>query len=1280
MNEPTENTRNPLNEGGEYLRKVLDTLTDPVYVVDAISGEILYTNKAGAEIVGYKKNEIIGKPFYFLHSAEDQKRVKKLFFDNPESDFSIPKISLLSKAGELIHVEGRINTFEIKGVELKQAHFRLLSSEKNEGTSASELAHIESLLKKSPGYYFRTKFEEGNETKIVDLDEGMLELDKASKEDIVGTRPSSFFKGGDKRQREKLISKLIKEGEVEGYELKLRRGGNIIYGSISAHLIRDENGNPNEILGLFFDHTEEKRKELLNDIFSAVAAKAHEEVIGLPELSKYVFREIKKVIPMTNFYVSILDERKQEIYFPYHIDEVKEKEGVFKRRKFNNGLTEFVINNPEGVLLDARDLNEKTKSNEISIIGLKPLSYIGVPLIHEGQVVGVIATQSFDSSNQFDEKHLEIFKFLSSQIALIFARKKWQESLVESEKHFRKLVEGAANLTFLLNERGEIMFISQSVARVFNCTENEIIGDEFIKNIDTEDVKNMDEILSKKEFEFSIHSKGEKHYYSASVQDMLDEDTIQSVVISANDITDRVEMSKVALSLSKYPGENPDPIFRVSEDYNIMFSNPKADEILKTLNIKETIEGSELHEKVKEAHSTNEKVRYEIEVNSVHYLLTIVPIEGEGYFNIYGQDITQIKHSKELLKHEMQARFKYENALNKVYEIVSASIGEKFFNRLAKGLSEVLVFNYVFIAEYDEGEDDLSTLIFDGNGKLHESVDFDESIFLPCREVIDRKEIINTRKGNKTRIQIKELLENFNSSAFIGIPLQDSEKKIIGIIACMSTGSDEEVQYSEDVLKVFALRAATELERLKNERALKDSESRNKAILNAIPDHLFTINHEQEIINIKQGSEKGVIESLEKHIGEKFTKGFKKGSDKVAIKAIETAFRLEVPQRFEFLYEFEGKERVFEGIVACINSNEAIVLTRDNTEKKNAELEIIKQREFLRLVIDSDPSLIYVKNTEGVFKLVNHSVVEILGKDKPEDVESENASDFIEIVGENLFCTSDEKVINDGLEVEIEEKVEMNGETRYFHSIKTPLKSGEGNPGLNENNILGICLDITETKKAKEKTVNAVVETQEFERNRFAKDLHDGLGQVLLAARMNLDSISEEAKALTEDKQISFFNSLRLLKNAIGETRNISHGLMSRTLDQYGLIEAIKEICNNIRNSGEMEVVFSHNGINEKYPDVIELGLYRIFQELMNNIIKHADASTIRVELKNMNDKALGLMVEDDGKGFDVEEVSESEGIGLKNIRTRVEFLGGEFKVCSHPGKGSTFCIKIPLN
>ena len=208
------------------------------------------------------------------------------------------------------------------------------------------------------------------------------------------------------------------------------------------------------------------------------------------------------------------------------------------------------------------------------------------------------------------------------------------------------------------------------------------------------------------------------------------------------------------------------------------------------------------------------------------------------------------------------------------------------------------------------------------------------------------------------------------------------------------------------------------------------------------------------------------------------------------------------------------------------------------------------------------------------------------------------------------------------------------------------------------------------------KSINAMVEGQEDERKRIAEDLHDRVGSILSTVKLYFNSLNTKIDTHQVENNQQFDKANTLLDEAVQEVRRISHNLVSGLLMKFGLVPALRDLCETVEGAQQIKVHLQMHGIDERLDNQIEISLYRIIQELISNILKHAKATEITVSITRQ-DGNLNILVEDNGKGFDTNLVYE--GMGLKNIRSRVEKLNGKINFDSVIDRGTIVNIDVPM-
>jgi two-component system NarL family sensor kinase len=218
----------------------------------------------------------------------------------------------------------------------------------------------------------------------------------------------------------------------------------------------------------------------------------------------------------------------------------------------------------------------------------------------------------------------------------------------------------------------------------------------------------------------------------------------------------------------------------------------------------------------------------------------------------------------------------------------------------------------------------------------------------------------------------------------------------------------------------------------------------------------------------------------------------------------------------------------------------------------------------------------------------------------------------------------------------------------------------------------------TELMHQQEMAVKAVIEAEENERQRIAKDLHDGVGQMMSAAKMNLSAFESEIKFSSDEQKQSLEKVIQLVDESCKEVRTVSHIMMPNALLKNNLDAAVRDFVNKLNNK-TLQAHVHAEGLEERLDSNTETVLYRVIQECVNNAIKHAGATTLDISLIRDKDGISGT-IEDNGKGFDVTDKTRFEGIGLRNIITRIEYLRGTVDFDSAPGRGTVVAFHVPLN
>jgi len=364
-----------------------------------------------------------------------------------------------------------------------------------------------------------------------------------------------------------------------------------------------------------------------------------------------------------------------------------------------------------------------------------------------------------------------------------------------------------------------------------------------------------------------------------------------------------------------------------------------------------------------------------------------------------------------------------------------------------------------------------------------------------------------------------------------------------------------------------------------------------------------------------------------------------------------------------------------------------VVKGLDITERKEAELNLKRSNQLLQSIFDT--SLIGLLVVEAI-RDEEDEIVDF--RIKMVNKEFERETDLTDLVGKRYLKVFPDAIRNGiwnamiqvtdfGRSQQMEYQRSVQEEEVWY--IYMFIKMDDG--------LVITTQDITQRKLAERKLKEdderlkelekqqqqalfmASLQAQEKERTRIAENLHNGLGQLLYSVKLNLDQLkTKQCMHQREDKQ-SLLNAERLLSDAIRETRRISHELMPTILEDFGLQAAVKDMCDQFNKSIHFDCAF----IGDEYEldKYTKIAIYRIIQELVMNIIKHANASKASVSIE-LNDEYVDLIISDNGSGFNKQ--TNKKGIGLSTIQNKIQLLNGSFTIHSDPGTGSNIHIHFP--
>lgn len=346
---------------------------------------------------------------------------------------------------------------------------------------------------------------------------------------------------------------------------------------------------------------------------------------------------------------------------------------------------------------------------------------------------------------------------------------------------------------------------------------------------------------------------------------------------------------------------------------------------------------------------------------------------------------------------------------------------------------------------------------------------------------------------------------------------------------------------------------------------------------------------------------------------------------------------------------------------------------------KQVKLALAREQEKARMYLDVAASMFVVIDKDRKVSLINQQGCKLLGYPEKEIIGRDWFENFIPNGRrEEVESVFKETMKGNLQKVEYQENLVLtrDGQERLieWHNALLRDKNGQVVASLSSG------VDITEKRRASQLRTLALIEGQEIERRRIAEELHDGLSQSLTAVRMHLGALEADIKKERDEKH----EKLQVLKNMIEdvtqEVKAISQALKPKVLEEYGLFKSLELLTGAVNESSDLEINLNFYEHFREPAYNIRLCIYRVVQELIHNAIKHASASRLDIQIVKHKDHIV-LTVEDDGAGFDTQyQKTNGNGLGLRNIETRVSSLSGTVEVDSTPGKGTLIIVEIPLN
>ena len=365
--------------------------------------------------------------------------------------------------------------------------------------------------------------------------------------------------------------------------------------------------------------------------------------------------------------------------------------------------------------------------------------------------------------------------------------------------------------------------------------------------------------------------------------------------------------------------------------------------------------------------------------------------------------------------------------------------------------------------------------------------------------------------------------------------------------------------------------------------------------------------------------------------------------------------------------------------IALITAQALLIigLLWQRARKRKAEAVLRESEKRFRVMADTAPSLVWMCDAQGKITYLNERRIAFTGPD-PKAGYGDTWTAYVHPDDLKNVLDTVSQALKDHQPFSREYRLRRgDGAYRWIFDVASPRVNGDGSFG----GFIGSAIDTTDQKLAQqalERVSGQLIEAQEKERSRIARDLHDDICQRLALLSMELAQTNRDSSGPPEALKKSLADIQKHCSEIAGDVQSLSHQLHSSKLDYLGIVAAIRGFCAEFSKQHRVDIEFSESNVPDDLPKDVSLSLFRVAQEALHNAVKYSGVNQFTVELSGIED-AVRLLVSDAGAGFDVEEAKSNRGLGLLSMQERIHLVNGSFSVESKPWQGTRIMAAVPL-